>query len=281
MKLRVMSYNIRWGLGTDGRYRLDRIAAVIREAGADLVGLQEIERGSPRSRFLDQPARLARMLGMEVAFGANLRLGSWCFGNALLSRWPIRGWRNVSLPVPPESSPLFAARSRVETPWHESRPGEKTSRYHRPHRLSGTALLRRWSPRLFDRRGVLVAEIGFPGGNGAALTTLVTHLPLRRDVRVEQAKTILSLLPGNGEAALLMGDLNEGPNGPAVRRFHDGGLTDLSGDAPTFPSPEPVGKIDFIMGRGPVRSVDTARVIRTPASDHLPVVVDVELLADG
>jgi endonuclease/exonuclease/phosphatase family metal-dependent hydrolase len=277
MTLRVMSYNIRWGLGTDGRYRLDRIADVIRDSAADLVGLQEIERGSPRSRFLDQPARLARMLGMEVAFGANLRLGSWQFGNALLSRLPIENYRNVSLPVPPGVSPLFAARGREETPWQVARSGETNARLCRPPRFSGTALLRRWSPGLFDRRGVLVAQVGLAGYGGRTLTVLVTHLPLQQDVRLAQAKTILSLLPDVSQATLLLGDFNEGPNGRATRRFLECGLTDLSGDVPTFSSARPVGKIDFILGRGPVRAASMPRVIASPASDHLPVVVDVAI----
>jgi len=99
MRLCVMTYNIRWGRGVDGVFSLERIAEVIATSGADLVGLQEVERGSPRSRFRDTPDVLAASLGMHVAYGANLRLGPWQFGNALLSRHPILSWRNVYLPL--------------------------------------------------------------------------------------------------------------------------------------------------------------------------------------
>jgi endonuclease/exonuclease/phosphatase family metal-dependent hydrolase len=277
MKLRVMSYNIRWGLGTDGRYSLERVAEVIREAGADLVGLQEIERGSPRSRFRDQPALLGRMLEMEVAFGANLRLGGWRFGNALLSRFPLRRFRNVPLPVPTAHSPLFAARSREKSPWHASRPGERPASRRRPPLLSATRFLRRWSPALFDRRGVLVVEVGLVSLDAPALTALVTHLPLRREVRLAQAGAIVSLLPGVGDATIVMGDLNEGPQGEVMQCLQEGGLANLSGGEPTFPSTRPTGKIDFILGRGRLRGLDPPRVIASPASDHLPVVVDLEI----
>jgi endonuclease/exonuclease/phosphatase family metal-dependent hydrolase len=145
-----------------------------------------------------------------------------------------------------------------------------------------TPLLRRWTPGLFDRRGVLLAELDTAGPmDGTALTVLVTHLPLRRAVRLAQTGTILSLLPEPESPLLLMGDFNEGPQGAAVSRLRDAGLEDHSGNAPTFPSIRPVGKIDYILGAGPLRPLTSPRVIPSPASDHLPVVVDIEVLSPG
>ena len=43
-QLRVMTYNIHHGEGTDGRIDLERIAKVIRDAKPDLVALQEVEK---------------------------------------------------------------------------------------------------------------------------------------------------------------------------------------------------------------------------------------------
>jgi endonuclease/exonuclease/phosphatase family metal-dependent hydrolase len=40
----VMSFNIHHGQGTDGVLDLERIARVIRASGADIVGLQEVDR---------------------------------------------------------------------------------------------------------------------------------------------------------------------------------------------------------------------------------------------
>lgn len=93
--LRVMTYNIHHARGTDRRYDLERIARVIRESGADVVALQEIERFRGRTRCDDQPAQLAKLLGMHYAFAAvcdyshvenHHKAG---YGIAILSRFPI------------------------------------------------------------------------------------------------------------------------------------------------------------------------------------------------
>ena len=43
--IRVMTYNIHHGEGVDGNVDIDRIAKVIRDANADIVALQEVDRG--------------------------------------------------------------------------------------------------------------------------------------------------------------------------------------------------------------------------------------------
>lgn len=52
----VMSYNIHHGVGLDNQLSLERIAGVIRDAGADIVGLQEVDRFyGERSGFRIKP----------------------------------------------------------------------------------------------------------------------------------------------------------------------------------------------------------------------------------
>lgn len=99
-ELTLASYNIHSGIGTDGRFDLDRVAAVIAEIDADVVALQEVgdfRGGTPRE---DHPEYLAKLLGMELAFGPNVVKGSRRYGNALLSRLPILRSRNYDLSVP-------------------------------------------------------------------------------------------------------------------------------------------------------------------------------------
>lgn len=98
-RLRVLTYNIHHGEGTDGKLDLDRIAEVIRASAADIVCLQEVDRNVARSGRVDQPAVLAKTLGFHAAFGGNLALQGGEYGNALLSRYPISHFENVLLPV--------------------------------------------------------------------------------------------------------------------------------------------------------------------------------------
>ena len=97
--LRVMTYNIHHGEGTDGKLDLARIARVITEAKPDIVALQEVDRNVERTGNVDQPAELARLTEMSVVFGANIDLQGGQYGNAVLSRLPIVRHENHLLPV--------------------------------------------------------------------------------------------------------------------------------------------------------------------------------------
>lgn len=102
-KLRVVTYNIHHGRGIDGKYDLDRLAAVLAAENADIIALQEIEQHCLRSRYDDQPNRLAQALAMNVAFTPVRRN---CFhpkagyGNAILSRFPITATELFNLTYP-------------------------------------------------------------------------------------------------------------------------------------------------------------------------------------
>ncbi|HUS67892.1 MAG TPA: endonuclease/exonuclease/phosphatase family protein [Kofleriaceae bacterium] len=96
--LRVMTYNIRNGRGTDDRIDLDRIAEVIASFDPDVLALQEVDCGRQRSGALDQAGELARRLGMEASFAACVEDGSERYGIATLSRLPLVSARQVMLP---------------------------------------------------------------------------------------------------------------------------------------------------------------------------------------
>jgi endonuclease/exonuclease/phosphatase family metal-dependent hydrolase len=86
----VASYNIHRGVGLDRRRDLDRIAEVVAEIAPDVIALQEVirENGAPEH---DQPAYIARRLGMELVMGATRAHGVGSYGNAVLTRLPILG----------------------------------------------------------------------------------------------------------------------------------------------------------------------------------------------
>src|SRR5262245_60669168 len=59
IRLRVLSYNIHHGEGTDRRFNLARLAGVIERVQPDLVALQEVDVGTERSGGQNQLAELA------------------------------------------------------------------------------------------------------------------------------------------------------------------------------------------------------------------------------
>ena len=107
--MKLVSYNIGYGIGLDGEMDLGRIAAAV--DGADIIALQEVERFWPRSGMTDQVKELAKRLeAYWWVFGANIDLHSSetfpgddadrrrQFGNMVLSRTPILASRNIPLP---------------------------------------------------------------------------------------------------------------------------------------------------------------------------------------
>lgn len=237
----VMTYNIQHGRGVDtGVVDLERIAAVIRASGADIVGLQEVDRHwSSRSDFADQATILAASLGMHVVYGANL---DWeplvpgeprrQYGTAILSRFPILESRNTYLPkIVPAS----------------------------------------------EQRGLLKAIIDV---RGVRVRVYNAHLQLNNaDERALQVATILDLIGTPVESAILLGDFNACPDTAEIalldRHFADAWVTSGDGgNGYTHCADWPDVRIDYLFV---ARNLDVARaeVVRTLASDHLPLVADV------
>ena len=109
--LRVVSYNIKHGLGNDGRVDLERIAAVIRGLDADVVTLQEVDRGAARTDGVDQTARLAELTGMRGIFGDFRPYDGGEYGMAVLTRLPVVAVHNHRLPQAP--APISALEVQV------------------------------------------------------------------------------------------------------------------------------------------------------------------------
>src|ERR1044072_7375031 len=89
VRLNVMSYNIHVGIGMDKKLDLARIAEVIKGSRADIIGLQEVDRGVERTGRVDEIRELARLTGMDYAFAHNLDYQGGQYGVAVLSRFPI------------------------------------------------------------------------------------------------------------------------------------------------------------------------------------------------
>ena len=95
-----MSYNIHRAIGVDRRFRPERILEILDTYNADVLLLQEVDEGVPRSRELDLARELAHELDMpHWAVGHNVSLRKGRYGNATLSRFPIQRERNIDLTI--------------------------------------------------------------------------------------------------------------------------------------------------------------------------------------
>jgi len=108
--MRVATYNIRHA----SLKGLDAIRSAVAALDADLVALQEVDRGVPRSGAADQAAWLGRALGMEARFGPAMRLDRGEYGLALLSRFPIAD-AHVH-PLPSRLEPRIVLHAAVDLP---------------------------------------------------------------------------------------------------------------------------------------------------------------------
>jgi endonuclease/exonuclease/phosphatase family metal-dependent hydrolase len=100
MKLRLVSYNIHKCIGgVDRRYEPERTAEVLRKLDADIILLQEVDTGVPRSRGDNQTEVLGDLVGMRYrTWYPNVDVrGGGQYGNAILSRYPIIESSNIDL----------------------------------------------------------------------------------------------------------------------------------------------------------------------------------------
>lgn len=98
LSVSLASYNIHRCFGTDGRYAPERTAEVIDALDADIVGLQEVD----MRLLVDGRAQLdflAATLSFDAVAGPNIKGRRGKFGNALLTRWPVRAVYRSDLSV--------------------------------------------------------------------------------------------------------------------------------------------------------------------------------------
>jgi endonuclease/exonuclease/phosphatase family metal-dependent hydrolase len=270
--MRLMTWNVQWCRGVDGRVDPARIAAEVKRiADPDVVCMQEIAQNFPElagSAGEDQPLELMRALpGYELALAsgvdapaANARRGR--FGNLILSRLPLgQVWRH-SLPWPaaPEvpSMPRVAVEAVVAAPFGPVRVVTTHLEYYAgSHRAAQIARLKE----IQDEACAPKKRVTKPG-------TFFSH--------------------ARPESAIVCGDFNLAPDDPGHRQMLDAGFVDAwevlhpgephpptfclheheHGDAPyccdfVFVTQDLVPRLKSIR-------IDGA----TQASDHQPVIVE-------
>lgn len=111
--LRVLTYNIHHGQGTDERFDYERLAKVINDLSPDIVALQEVDRGTERASGVDQAAVLAELCGMYHVYGQAMPFQNGQYGQAILSRFPIEKTIVHSLPQRLGREPRVAVEARI------------------------------------------------------------------------------------------------------------------------------------------------------------------------
>jgi len=272
LRLRIITYNIHRAIGVDRRFRPERIAAILAHYRADLVLLQEVDEGVPRSGELDLARELAEALGYpHFAVGHNVTLKKGRYGNATLSRFPIVRERNIDLTIDesPERaaglSPLSRRRQEVL-----SAAGGNFS---------------------LIRRGCQHTTLALDG-DGRPLEVFNLHLGLSARERERQVGILVNSEEfrrvGPEVPVVVAGDFNDWrsrlrPIFTEVFGFRC--ATDRKGRGVdralrTYPSFSPQGGLDRIYHRGPL-DLAQVRLCRLQASrvasDHLPVIADFEV----
>ncbi len=102
LKLTVMSYNIlHCEIYREKRIDFDTFAQTILDSGADIVGLNEVRGDGERADYEAQAAILAEKTGFYYYFAKAIDVGGKNpYGNALLSRYPIKNAQTIPIPDP-------------------------------------------------------------------------------------------------------------------------------------------------------------------------------------
>lgn len=98
IQLRVLTYNIHHGEGSDGAFDYERLVETISRLKPDVIALQEVDNQTKRADGVDQAAELGNRLKMNHVFGNALYFSGGQYGEAILSRFPINHAQAHHLP---------------------------------------------------------------------------------------------------------------------------------------------------------------------------------------
>jgi endonuclease/exonuclease/phosphatase family metal-dependent hydrolase len=115
--LRVMTYNVHSCVGMDGKVSPHRIVRIVALYDPDIVALQEVDVNRSRTGSIDQAQRIAGLLNMTYHFHPSFTIAEEHYGNAVLSRFPMRIIRTGALPGQPGLEPRGILW--VEILWHD------------------------------------------------------------------------------------------------------------------------------------------------------------------
>lgn len=240
--LRVVTYNIHRAIGVDRRFRPERIVDILRHYDADIVMLQEVDEGVPRSRELNLAKEVAEGAGYpHFALGHNVSLRKGRYGNATLSRYPIQRERNIDLSV---------AESWI-----------RRGCQHTTLELNGTG-------RVLE---VFNLHLGLSARERAKQIELLKRS--HEFSAVDSDTPIIVAGDFNDWRSLLQPTFTNGFGFGCATERRRGPYRCI----PTYPAFSPQGGLDRIYHRGPLRlvSAHSCRLqVARVASDHLPIIAE-------
>jgi endonuclease/exonuclease/phosphatase family metal-dependent hydrolase len=247
MRFRVLTYNIHRAIGVDRRFRPERIIKIIESHDPDIVLLQEVDEGAPRSREMDLAHELATALEYpHVAVGHNVTLRRGRYGNATLSRHSILRERNIDLTI--------GGRKR--------------------RGCQHTAILLKGHGGRRHHLEVFNLHLGLSAREREEQVALLAR-----------SRELVSLAPE--AACVVAGDFNDWRSrllprltGPLAFRSSTGRSWGRERTILTYPAFFPRGPLDRIYYRGRLRLLSARRCrlgLSRVASDHLPLVADFQI----
>jgi endonuclease/exonuclease/phosphatase family metal-dependent hydrolase len=280
--VRLATFNVLHGRSLDdGAVERERFRSVIADLKADVLGLQEVDRGQARSGHLDLTALAAEASGAVAHRFAPALIGTPgetyrrlahdedgvdepSFGVSLISRWPVRSWHVTRLTGAPLRSPMLAPKAGKPEAEHPGLAAAATSEATVVRRRGRFVWLRD------EPRVMLAAVIDGPDGPFTVATTHLSFVPAWNAGQLRLAVRALRRLPA---PRLLLGDLNM----PARAAALVSGWRPLA-RLPTFPAWEPRVQLDHVLldrrGGARWRGEGAAETPRVPFSDHRPLIVE-------
>nr|WP_282189113.1 endonuclease/exonuclease/phosphatase family protein [Maribellus sp. YY47] len=106
--VRVLTFNLLHGATTKGDFDLDKLAAVIKDADADIVAMQEVDYKTTRAKGYDLATELGWRTKMAPIFGIAMPFNGGAYGDGILCKMPILESKNLALPHSANSEPRTA-----------------------------------------------------------------------------------------------------------------------------------------------------------------------------
>jgi ribonuclease HII len=273
--IRVLTYNIRHWYGTDERLDVTRVAKVIAETRADIVGLNEVFHPlTTKCETRDLFSRMAARLGMAFAFGPTTPYSDWGYvagpyGNGLLSRYPIRCAQTIPLPQIEGHYRRAILRAELAV-------GRETWAVYVTH-------LNHLSEAVRDQEAAALLDTVARFGDPLHLLMgdFNTLAPADYDGCPDELKRreaeVLSREDPEGQRELL--PLRVVPRILTARYADVWAEVGCAGEGTTWPAPAPRVRIDYLFAPSLLQKrLIASRVPNSPgacaASDHLPVLVE-------